>query len=83
MAFFPEDEVKVCGMISKAKDFRPSNDGTIIYFNPGDELDTILNKVPALGAEIHIGKAKIQAEGRGYFALILDTEGNRIGLYSE
>ncbi len=34
------------------------------------------------GGKIIIPKTKIEAEGRGWFAVFADSEGNRIGLYA-
>ena len=41
-----------------------------------EELAEKLNISPS-------GYAKIEAEGRGWFALFADTEGNQLGLYGE
>lgn len=81
-AFFPEKENQVGGFLSYAPGFKPSIDGVIIYFDVERELDSILKMINSLGGEIIRTKTKVEAEGRGYFALIKDTEGNRIGLYS-
>lgn len=83
MAFFPETEFNTNGMISVAKDFNPSEDGVIIYFNATHKLDTLITNTIKANGKILKEKCKIEAEGRGYFALIKDTEGNRIGLYSD
>ena len=77
MACFPNDE----GAISQAPDFKPSADGVLVSFDAGAELDTLLGKVQENGGKVITPKTKIEAEGRGYFALILDSEGNKIGLY--
>lgn len=82
MGFFPED-FQVGGMISKAAKFNPSRDGVIIYFEGGENLEDKLEEVEKLGGQIVMPKTKIEAENKGYFALILDSEGNRIGLYSK
>lgn len=81
MAFFPENECNIGGAVSWAKDFNPSEDGVVIYFNAGTKLDEMLSNLENLGGSIIRGKTKIEAEGRGHFALIKDSEGNRIGLY--
>ena len=83
MAFFPEKEFGNCGMISQAKGFNPSEDGVVIYFDATNIIDSLINKVTELGGKILKDKCKIDAEGRGHFALIKDSEGNRIGFYSE
>ena len=83
MAFFPEKEDTVNGMISQAKDFNPSKDGVVIYFDAENKMDKLIDRITNSGGSILTGKTKIEAEGRGYFALIKDSEGNRIGLYSD
>lgn len=83
MAFFPEEKFNNCGMISKAKDFNPSTNGVVIYFDATNKIDQLIKQVKNTGGEILKDKCKIDAEGRGHFALIKDSEGNRIGFYSE
>ncbi len=79
MACFPGDE----GAISLAPGFHPSRDGVLASFNVGNELDTTIEKIVSAGGSIVSNKTKIEAEGRGYFALFIDSEGNRIGLYGD
>ena len=78
--FFPQDS-EFTGMISKADKFNPSRDGVVLYFDPGENFDEILKKVENLGGEIVRPKTKID-DDKGYFALILDSEGSRIGFYT-
>ena len=82
MAFFP-DECNIMGSISYSKDFSPSNQGVLITFEATKDLNTVLDKIKTSGGKIVKPKTKIEAENMGYFALFLDSEGNRIGLYSE
>ena len=77
MAFFPGGE----GAISFAPGFNPSRDGVLVSLNAGDDIDAMLQRVTENGGAIDRAKTKIEAEGRGYFALFIDSEGNRIGLY--
>ena len=79
MACFPTGE----GAVSYSPDFNPSKDGTMVSLNMGDELDQTLNVIERIGGKILQFKTKIEVEGRGYFAIILDSEGNRIGLYGD
>ncbi len=81
MAFFP-DGANVKGAVSRSANFNPSSDGVLITFSAEGRLDEMLEKVVALGGTILRGKTPIEAEGQGSFALIADTEGNRIGLHS-
>lgn len=79
MACFPNDE----GALSLAEGFTPSKDGTLVSLNAGDDLDPVMERISNKGGTILKPKTKIEAEGRGYFALFIDSEGNRIGLYGE
>jgi predicted enzyme related to lactoylglutathione lyase len=79
MACFPGDE----GAISQAPDFNPSKDGVLVSLNMEDGLDEALTTIQRHGGSVVRSKTKIEAEGRGYFALFLDSEGNKVGLYGE
>lgn len=77
MAFLPHGE----GAISQADGFNPSKDGTLVSFEVEKDLNEVLETVIAKGGKVVQKKTKIEAEGRGYFALFVDTEGNKVGLY--
>ena len=79
MACFPNDE----GAISFSSGFKPSSDGVLVSLNAGNELESLLERIENEGGKVIQSKTKIEAEGRGYFALFLDSEGNRLGLYGE
>ena len=77
MACLPGDE----GAISLAPGFKPSTNGPIISLNAENDIDGMISRVTENGGSITRNKTKIEAEGRGYFALFIDTEGNRLGIY--
>jgi len=79
MALLPDD----AGAISYAPDFHPSKDGVLVSFNTENKLDATIERIKNSGGKIVKPKTKIEAEGRGYFALFIDCEGNRLGLYGE
>lgn len=81
MAFFTE-QGEVIGAISYAANFHPSADGTLIHFYCED-LETTLQKVIEKGGSIVIPITKIEAEGKGHFAVFADSEGNHVGLYKD
>ena len=58
-----------------------STDGPLIYLNGNPDLQNVLDKVEAAGGKIMVPKTLISPE-YGFMAVILDTEGNRIGLHS-
>ncbi len=76
MACFPTGE----GAIIHSPGFEPSGQGVVVSFNT-ENLDGAIQKVEQLGGKVVRPKTKIEAEGMGYFALFLDSEGNRVGLY--
>jgi len=79
MACFPNGE----GAISQVANFNPSKDGVLVSFDAGENLNHVLKVVVDNGGEIVQTKTKIEAEGRGFFALVDDSEGNKIGLYED
>lgn len=61
---------------------KPSaTDGVLIYLNGNPDVQQVLDKVEAAGGKIFLPKTEISPEF-GYMAIIIDTEGNRIGLHS-
>jgi predicted enzyme related to lactoylglutathione lyase len=81
MGIFPYEEQMVTGVIMKGEGYTPSADGITIYLDGGDNLQTILDKVEKNGGEIIVPKTA-HADESGFFALFLDTEGNKLGLNS-
>lgn len=81
MGIFPYEEQMVTGVIIKAEGNKPSANGVTIYLNGGDNLQIILDKVVKNGGEIIVPKS-LHADESGYYALFLDSEGNKMGLHS-
>lgn len=85
MRMFPLDDMmtQVGGALVDSGGFhKPSaSDGPLIYLNGNPDLQTVLDRVEAAGGKIMMPKTEISPD-YGFMALILDTEGNRIGLHS-
>lgn len=81
MGLLPGDGKSAAGVIIKGDGYTPSADGVVIYLNGGDNLQNTLDKVEVNGGQIIVPKTLIDEEN-GYFAMFLDTEGNRLGLHS-
>jgi predicted enzyme related to lactoylglutathione lyase len=81
MGIFPYEDQVVTGVIMKTEEFKPSADGVTIYLNGGDDLQSILDKVEKNGGQVIVPKTA-HADESGFFALFLDTEGNKLGLNS-
>lgn len=85
MAWFPyfENSTGSGGTLVCHPDFyKPSADGTLVYFTAfSGDLEIELSRVEEAGGKI-LSPRKLIAEGYGYMALFLDTEGNRVALHS-
>ena len=84
MRMFPlEDMMGVGGAIVDSGGFhKPSTtDGPLLYLNGNPDLQKVLDKVETAGGKIMVPKTEISPE-YGFMAVIIDTEGNRIGLHS-
>ncbi len=81
MGVFPYEDQMVTGVIMKGEGFEPSASGVTIYLNGGNDLQLILNKVEKAGGQILVPKTP-HADESGFFALFLDSEGNKLGLSS-
>jgi predicted enzyme related to lactoylglutathione lyase len=81
MGLLPYEGEMVTGIILKAEGSEPASAGVTIYLNGGDNLQIILDRVEKNGGKILVPKT-LHADESGYFALFLDSEGNRLGLHS-
>jgi len=84
MAWFPnfEGAPGAPGALIKSNTINPSADGVSIYFTSNaDDVAVELDKVESVGGIVLVPKTKISDE-IGYFGSFLDSEGNRISLFS-
>ncbi len=81
MGIIPNEEGTVNVVLIKGNDYKPSGDGALVYFNAGKDLQPMLDKVEQNGGKVIVPKTQISPE-MGYFALFIDTEGNKVGLHS-
>lgn len=81
MGIFPYEGQVVPGVIVQGEGYVPSSDGVTIYFDGGNDLKMVLDKVEANGGRVLTPKTA-HADGNGYFAIFLDSEGNKMGLNS-
>ncbi len=83
LAIFEAEPETVSGMLVKGEPYQPNPLGTVVYFNGGEDLSVPLARALAQGAQIVVPKTPIHEGECGYFALFIDSEGNRVGLYSQ
>ncbi|MCE7990614.1 MAG: VOC family protein [Roseivirga sp.] len=81
MGLFPYEDQTVTGVIMKGEGYKPSAEGVTVYLNGGENLQTALDKVEEHGGKILIPKTP-HADEIGFFAIFLDSEGNKMGLHS-
>ena len=82
MGFFPGEKEGISGAIVKGEGFEPGDKGTVVYLNGGDNLQVFLDRVEPAGGKIIIPKTQIPRE-HGYYAWFIDTEGNKVALWSK
>ena len=68
MGFFPSDGTNV-------------SDGVLAYLNGGNDLQNVLDNVEKNNGKVILPKTQISIE-MGYFAIFIDTEGNKMAVHS-
>ena len=68
------------GGIVEMQDFKPSQEGTMVYLNGGEDLSTPLARIETAGGKIIMPKTAIGENG--FMAHFIDTEGNKVALHS-
>jgi uncharacterized protein len=81
MGVLPNQEGTVNVVLVKGNDYKPTADGVVLYLNAGKDLQPVLDKVEQSGGQVILPKTEISPE-MGYFALFIDSEGNKLGLHS-
>jgi uncharacterized protein len=81
MLSFPwaEGQPNSSGALCKTNDFKPGTGGTLVYFACEDcAVET--SRVEAAGGQVI--QAKFQIGEHGFCSIVMDSEGNTIGLHS-
>jgi uncharacterized protein len=82
MAVFPYDQASaISGCVISGPAYEPGKDGAVVYLNADVGMDALLARVADAGGEVLLGKTALPP-GMGFFAHVLDTEGNRIGVHA-
>lgn len=77
----PHTENNVSGCLCVMEDRKPSQNGPLVYLNVEGRLDAAVKAAKENGAQIL--KNKEQIGPYGHRAVIVDTEGNAVALYSK
>lgn len=81
VAFFPIKN-GIGGAIVSGLGANPSANGPLLYLNGGDDLNDVLGRIEEAGGRIVMPKTLI-SEDAGYFAIFIDSEGNKLALHSK
>lgn len=71
---------RITGVLTKTDRNTPSDCGTLVYMNASPDIQLVLDKVKQSGGKIVLPRTQIPA---GFIAVIIDTEGNKVGLHAE
>lgn len=77
-AIFPYQD-GVGGALVQDDHLKPTADGAVVYLSAGGRLDDCLERIEVAGGKVLLPKTDIGAPG--FIAMMLDTEGNRVGLH--
>lgn len=80
MGVFPSDGNTVNICIVKGEDYLPTTSGAVLYLYVGDAIESVLDRITSNGGHVIVGKTLIDPD-MGYFAMFIDTEGNKLGLH--
>jgi predicted enzyme related to lactoylglutathione lyase len=69
------------GAIISGEDCTPSQVGPLMYLNAGSDLDGMIARVEKAGGMVVLPKTLINEEN-GFFAIFIDSEGNRLALHA-
>jgi len=75
------DQTEVGGAIVEGEGYEPSQEGSTVYLNGGDDLSGALSRVEEAGGKVIVPKTAIGENG--FMAQFIDTEGNRVALHSQ
>lgn len=81
LGIFPYDEPATSGCVRETPRTEPGKGGPIIYLNAGPDLTALLARAETHGGQIAVDRTHISDE-IGDIAVIVDTEGNRIGAHA-
>lgn len=82
MAYFLGPNGEYTSHLFQLTNFLPSLQGPLVYFKLHDDLNETLALIEANGGKTILPKTLL-APGKGYWAIFLDCEGNRLALHGD
>lgn len=85
LGVFPhQDGVGGCLVHNPQFGYVPAGEGTLVYLSASGDLGAVLARVPDAGGEVLLPKTALGEDaGGGFVAWVRDSEGNKVGLYSD
>jgi predicted enzyme related to lactoylglutathione lyase len=80
MAIFLSNKDGVGGTLVQRADQAPSTSGVLVYLNADGVLDEAIKRAPQIGGTVDVPVTVIPG-GFGSYAVVVDTEGNRVALH--
>lgn len=71
----------VTGCLIQGEGYAPATAGSLVYLNAEPSIDAALARVQRAGGAITLPKTALPP-GLGFFAHIIDSEGNRVGIHA-
>ena len=81
MAVFPHECPGIGGCLVHGDGYLPSADGNVVYVNASPSIDAAIERATVVGGRVTLPKTAVPG-GMGFFAHIIDSEGNRVGLHA-
>ncbi|MCI0712309.1 MAG: VOC family protein [Chloroflexi bacterium] len=84
IGMFPSRDGVTGALVQNAQyGYTPSSEGTMVYLIVDGDLSKALERVEPVGGKVVLPKTPLGADtGAGFCGWIIDTEGNRVGLFS-
>jgi len=78
---FPAGESAVSGALIQRLHQKPGAGGTMVYLNVDGKLDDTLKRAESLGSKVIVPKTEVPGAAT-FYACLIDSEGNHVGLHS-
>jgi predicted enzyme related to lactoylglutathione lyase len=80
LAIFAYEQPGVGGCLIAGDGYKPAASGTVVYLSV-NALDGALERAKSAGGKVVLPKTALP-EGMGFYAHIIDSEGNRVGVHA-
>jgi len=81
IAMFCPNEDETHGALIQGEGYIPSQQGSLVYFDGGKDMQQIINRIPESGGQITMNKTSLNEHG--FISQFIDTEGNKVAIHSE